>query len=113
RRTNEAFGQCIWDIRSLMRHLEAAGAGPIGALGMSLGGCLTALLAGIEPALAFAIPMIPLVALADFLWTHGENHPERRRAEEQGLTLETLREVYAVHCPLKHTPLVPRERRMI
>jgi len=45
-----------------MRHLRAAGTGPVGAFGMSLGGYTVALLASVEPQLAFAVPMIPIVS---------------------------------------------------
>src|SRR5262249_45018533 len=38
RRTNEGFGQTIWDARALVSYLEQRGSGPIGAVGMSLGG---------------------------------------------------------------------------
>ncbi len=113
RRTNEAFGQTIWDLRSLIQHLKARGSGPIGAMGMSLGGYCTALLASVEPELHFAIPMIPLVSLADLMWEHGEGRPARVEAEARGITLDRMRQLYAVHSPLKHRPLVPRSRRLI
>jgi dienelactone hydrolase len=112
-RTNEGFGQLIWDLRALMRYLESAKSGPIGAIGMSLGGYASALLASVEPKLRFSIPMIPLVSWADLLWMHGDGHPKRREAEATGISLESLRKVYAVHTPLQHAPLVPREMRMI
>jgi len=52
-RTNEAFAQTVFEVRALMRHLQGAGCGPIGAFGMSLGAYAAALLAAIEPRLAF------------------------------------------------------------
>src|SRR5262249_19805569 len=54
RRTNEGFGQLIWDLRALLGALEQRVRGPIGAAGMSLGGYAAALLAGVEPRLAFS-----------------------------------------------------------
>jgi hypothetical protein len=113
RRTNEGFGQATWDVRALFSWLQGGGSGPIGVMGMSLGGYTAALLAAVDPRLAFSIPMIPMVSLADLLWRKGEGHPERRRAEAEGVTLGDLRAVYAVHAPLRYRPALPWARRMI
>jgi pimeloyl-ACP methyl ester carboxylesterase len=112
-RTNEAFAQAVYELRALLRHLQGRGSGPVGAFGMSLGGYTTALLACVEPALAFAVPMIPLAALADMMWTQGEGDPRRAVAAEHGWTLAILRDFLRVHAPLARPPLVPAERRLI
>ncbi len=112
-RTNEGFGQAAWDVRALIAHLRATGSGPVGVMGMSLGGCVSALLASLDADLAFSVPMIPLVSFGDLLWHHGRGRPERKRAEARGVTLELLRDLYAVHTPLRLTPRIPAERRMI
>jgi pimeloyl-ACP methyl ester carboxylesterase len=109
RRTNETFGQAIWDLRGLIKTIE----GPVGVMGQSLGGYVAALLASVEPRLSFVIPMVPMVSLADLMWELGERNPQRRAAEERGVTVDTLRDLYAVHSPLRLEPLVPRHRRMI
>ena len=112
-RTNEAFAQALLDLRALVAWLRTRGASEIGVLGTSLGGYTGALLASCEPSLGFAIPMVPAASMADLLWIHGEGTPSRRRAEKDGVTVEALRAVFAVHTPLEHAPLVPRERRLI
>ena len=112
-RTNEAFGQAVWDLRALIARLRSSGSGPIGVMGMSLGGYLSAILASVEPGLALGVPIIPLVTLADLVWQHGKGHPSRRRAEARGITLERLRAIYAIHCPLRYDPLIPAEGRLI
>ena len=53
-RTNEAFGQAVFDLRALAAYLRANGAPSVGAIGMSLGGYTTALWASVDPTLAFA-----------------------------------------------------------
>jgi dienelactone hydrolase len=111
--TNEAFAQAIYELRALLRHLRAAGTGPLGAFGMSLGGYTTALLASVEPALAFAVPMIPLASLADMMWGHGEGDARMALAIEHGWSLAALRDFTRVHAPLARAPLVPFERRLI
>jgi len=112
-RTNEAFAQAIYELRALLRHVRAAGAGPVGAFGMSLGGYITALLATVEPELAFAVPMIPLISLPEMMWAEGESDARLARAVEHGWSLAALRDFFAVHAPLARPPLVPRERRLV
>ncbi len=112
-RTNEAFAQAVYELRALLRYLRAAGTGPVGAFGMSLGGYTTALLASVEPELAFAVPMIPLASLADMMWAKGEGDPRMARAIEHGWTFSALRDFFAVHAPLGRPPLVPVARRLI
>jgi len=112
-RTNEAFAQTIFDARALMRHVEAAGGGPIGAFGMSLGAYATALLAAVEPQLAFAIAMVPVVSLTDLVWGEPLHRYRREEAEAHGVTLARFRELWQVHAPLHRRALVPRERRFV
>jgi len=111
--TNEAFAQAIYELRALLRYVRAAGTGPVGAFGMSLGGYTTALLASVEPELAFAVPMIPLTSLPDMMWAQGHGDERLTRAIEHGWSLAGLREFFAVHAPLVRTPLVAPERRLI
>jgi alpha/beta hydrolase family protein len=113
RRTNEGFGQLIWDLRTLKAHILERGAGPVGALGMSLGGYAAALFAGLEPDLAFSVPIIPFSDLAALMWFHGAGRPERLHAETGGRTLEEMQALYAIHAPLEYRPLIPIERRMV
>jgi pimeloyl-ACP methyl ester carboxylesterase len=112
-RTNEAFAQAIYELRALLHYLRAAGTGPVGAFGMSLGGYTTALLASIEPELAFAVPMIPLASLADMMWAHGDGDARMAQAVAHGWSLAALRDFSRVHAPLARPPLVPHTRRLI
>ena len=112
-RTNEAFAQAIYELRAILRYCRAAGTGPVGAFGMSLGGYLTALLASVEPELAFAVPMIPLAALAEMMWAGDADDPRLALARSYGWNLDTLRDLTRVHAPLARSPLVPFDRRLI
>jgi pimeloyl-ACP methyl ester carboxylesterase len=112
-RTNEAFGQAIWDLRSLSHYLRGRGATAVGAMGMSLGGYTTALLATIDPSLAFAVAMIPAVSMSELMWRHGEDSAAGRRAAAAGVSSELLAEVFAVHAPMTRPALVPWSHRMI
>ncbi len=114
-RTNEGFGQAIWDLRSLARWLRGRGASAVGAMGMSLGGYTTSLWASVAgPADAggvdFAVAMIPAVSMARLMWRHGEANPTRKRAARAGITEELLAETFAVHAPLSRPARLPPER---
>ena len=112
-RTNEAFAQTIFDARALMRHVERVSGGAIGAFGMSLGAYATALLAALEPRLAFAIAMIPVASLTELVWGEPLHRFRREEAEAHGITLARFRELWQVHAPLLRRPVVPRERRFV
>lgn len=112
-RTNEAWGQAIHDLRALRQAFEARGAGAVGVMGMSLGGYTTALWASIDERLAFAVPIIPAVDMADLMWRHGEESPARRRAMKAGVSGDLLRDAFAVHAPMTRKPVLAKERLMI
>jgi len=112
-RTNEAFAQTMFEVRALMRYLAEAGCGPIGVFGMSLGAYCAALLAAVEPRLAFAIAMIPVASLTDLVWGEPIHRFRRQETEAHGITLGAFRELWQVHAPLLRPPLVPRERRFV
>lgn len=117
-RTNEGFGQAIFDLRSLSLFLRARGASAVGAMGMSLGGYTTSLWASVAGppetgdvgGIDFAVAMIPAVSMAKLMWRHGENSPARIRAAKAGITEDLLVDAFAVHAPTTRPSRVPRER---
>jgi predicted alpha/beta-fold hydrolase len=112
-RTNEAFGQAIWDLRAFAAYLRQRGAPSVGAMGMSLGGYTTALWATTDPQLAFAVAMIPAVSMSELMWRHGEESPARRRAVAAGVSGDLLDDLFAVHAPTERPVLHARERLML
>lgn len=107
----EGFRQAIIDARSVMAHLSTVHGSPaIGAMGMSLGGYTTALLATVAPELAFAVPMIPLASIADFAEKDGRYVGTVTQQREQH---EALERAFASVSPLARTPLVPRAGRLV
>lgn len=112
-RTNEAFARAVYELRALHRHLLAAGTGPVGAFGMSLGAYTVALLASVERDLAFAVPMIPLVSFVDRWWSEGERDPWLAVALAHGWSRDLVTRVFRVHEPLTRAPLVPHAARLV
>jgi pimeloyl-ACP methyl ester carboxylesterase len=114
-RTNEAVAQAISDLRSLSAWIKQETDRPVGVMGISLGGYVSALWASLDR-LSFALLMFPLVSMADMAWEILAKHPKRDTPEWKqirGVTLDDLRKAYAVHCPLSYQPKVAPRRRMI
>lgn len=114
-RTNEGFGQAVYDLRALSLFLRQRGASAVGVMGMSLGGYTTALWASVAGpddvgGTDFAVAMIPAVSMSRLYWQHGENSPVRRRAAKAGITEDMLADAFAVHTPTTRAPRVPRDR---
>lgn len=108
-RTNEAFGQAMWDLRKLARWLSSQGASQVGVMGMSLGGYTTSLFATVEPSLAFAVPFIPLADLTDVVVDH-----ERLRGVVVPQDLvDAGKRAMALVRPLGRAPVVPKEKMLI
>ena len=102
------LAQAVWDVRQLVLHLQERTDQPIGIAGMSLGGCVAALVASLADVHA-ALLLIPAVDLATLMTD---------AAERRGLTpnvelAERAQRVMLPVSPLALTPRVPVDRRVI
>jgi len=111
-RTNEGFGQTVWDLRALRAILAARGGGEFAMAGMSLGGYSSSLFATVDE-VALVVPMIPVASFPDLFWDHGERSETRQRAERDGVTLPMLRDAMRAHTPLDRTPRVTGRRALV
>ena len=114
-RMNEAFGQAIFDLRIFLDFLLNDQKAPrAGVTGISLGGYTAALLAAVDDRLAFSIPNVPLVSIADLVM---EWHPislaTRGLMSALDITLADIRRLVAVHSPLSYPVKLPQERLLI
>jgi dienelactone hydrolase len=107
--TVHGLAQSLWDVRRLIAWLRAGGAPSVGVHGISLGGCVTALVADHEPDLATVVAGVPVV---DFpaLMLHHANGAQRKRAVAHHLAGETVDRVYRVVSPLAQPPVVAADR---
>ncbi len=110
RLTNEGFRQAMGDLRDLLAHLREQSGLPAGIMGMSLGGYTAALAVTVEPALDFAVPVIPLTSLADFARDQGRLG---NNAEEEAREHALLDRVHHPISPLHRSSLVSPERVLI
>lgn len=111
---NEAMLNAIYDVRVLLDYLLARGAPSVGVSGLSLGGYLTALLACVEPRLAFAIPNSPVVTPIDMALEWKPTGPFLRQImRHHDISLRELRHGTALHSPLTWKPVIDPDRLMI
>lgn len=108
-RTNEAFGQAVWDLRRLLRLLRDRGAPHVGVMGMSLGGYTTALLATVERELDFAIPYIPLSDLTDVV----VEHEALRGTVVPTELIDAGKQAMALVRPLGRPPAIASDKVMV
>ena len=111
-RTLHAFGQAIWDTRRCISWAEADGATSVSVCGVSMGGYLAALLAGVDDRLERVIAVIPATDMAAAILRRTLLH-QWREAERHGLLGDCPGLVYRPVSPLVLPPAVPRDRRFI
>lgn len=110
--TIHAEAQAMWDLRRLLSWIRSQGGGPVGVLGLSLGGYNTALLSCLDEDLACAIAGIPLADFTRAIFRHG---PPLflRDASEHGISEDDVRELLSVVSPLTLQTQVPHEGRYL
>lgn len=106
------LGQAVWDVRRILGWIRAQGASAIGVHGISLGGYLAALLAGIDDGLDCVIAGIPPADLPLVMLRHTPRSV-RQIGKHEGLFGQAARDLHRVVSPLAFEPRVPRERRYI
>lgn len=108
--TNEGFRQAVGDLRDLVHWLLGRGHPSVGLMGMSLGGYLTSLACTLEPSLSFAVPVIPLISLADFARDQGRLGTTPAEEEREHAALDR---VHHIISPLHREPIVPPHRMLV
>ena len=113
-RTNESMAQAIQELRALRNWLEVENDLPVGVVGMSLGGYVAALWASLDK-LAFVLPMVPLVSMAEIAWGVIQKNAvlSAPNSPVAGFDEQRLRDIYRIHSPLAYQPRVNQRRRMI
>jgi pimeloyl-ACP methyl ester carboxylesterase len=112
-RLGEAVREAIYEIRRVVHWRREESGAPVGLLGLSLGGYLAALAAGLCDDLDFVIPIVPPVCIGDLAWRFFTQTRHYREGGPTALSQEDLRRAFRAHSPLAHPLRVPRERTFI
>jgi hypothetical protein len=108
--TVHGLTQAVWDARQLLAHLRTRTQQPIGVMGLSLGGLVSALVGSLdEPhAVLLLVPAVDLPTLMTDAAAGGDMGPA---ADPE--SLERARPLFAPISPLRLAPKVPSERCFI
>lgn len=112
-RLNEAMRQAVFEVHLAARWLREESTAAVGLLGLSLGGYLSALMAGLVDDLAFVVPIVPPVCMGDLAWRFYTRSRQYRDRNEPPFSYDELRRMYRVHSPLAFTPRVDKQRLLI
>lgn len=110
---NRMVRQAVFEIHSVANWLRAHNEAPVGLLGLSLGGYLSALLAGLRNDWAFVVPIVPPVCIGDLAFRFHSRSRRVRQQPQLAFSRDELRAAYRVHSPLAHPLAVDRERVLI
>jgi hypothetical protein len=110
-RMHDAVRRAVYEIHAVRGWLRAETQRPVGLLGLSLGGYLSALTAGLVDDLDFVMPMVPPVCIGDLAWRFFSHSAQAGQAS--AYTQGELRATYRLHSPLSHPLRLPRERALI
>ncbi len=110
----EGVIHAIHDLRALLDHLERQGVPAVGVTGLSLGGYTSALLAAVEPRLAFAVPNAPVTHVPPLLdsWFPANLTGAVLRSVT-GVPHDLLQRTLALTSPLSYPAALPNDRLMI
>jgi hypothetical protein len=112
-RLSEAVREAVYEVRQLTHWLREESRAPVGLLGLSLGGYVAALSAGLMDDLDFAIPMVPPVCIGDLAWRFFARSRHFRAGGASAVSQQELRRSFRVHSPLAHPLRIAPERVMI
>ena len=110
---NDAVRRAVYDVHVVRNWLRQQTGLPVGLLGLSLGGYIAALLAGLCDDLDFVMPMVPPVCIGDLAWRFFAGSRRRRDGSAPAYGRDELRAMYRVHSPLTFALRVPKERVLI
>jgi pimeloyl-ACP methyl ester carboxylesterase len=109
----ESVRQAVYEIRLVQQWLRARGPEKVGLLGLSLGGYLAALSAGLYDDIDFVIPIIAPVCMGDLAYRFLSRSRVARSRGRSGFSLDQMRSSFWIHSPLAHPLRTPRERTLI
>jgi len=110
---NDAVRQAVYEIHLTTGWLRQQTQKPVGLIGLSLGGYLSSLMAGLTADLDFVIPMVPPVCMGDLAWRFFSESRHYKSNGTAAFSREELRAAYRVHSPLTYARRIDKTRAFI
>jgi acetyl esterase/lipase len=107
------MAQAVWDARLLVSWLRSEGASAVGVFGVSLGGHVAAMLAGLEQGLAAVVAGVPTSDIATMLADTMRAHWGAAALAASHVDEDDFRALSRLVSPLTFAPLLPRERLFV
>ncbi|MEM9254305.1 MAG: prolyl oligopeptidase family serine peptidase [Pseudomonadota bacterium] len=107
-----AVRQAVCEILEVRNWLRADSDLPVGLLGMSLGGYLASVCAGLSKDFDFVIPMVPPACIGDLAW-RVYRETRHHRAHKSVLSEQQMRTAFYLHSPLAHERKIAKRRLLI
>ncbi len=108
-----AVRRAIHEIFEIKRWLRGQSDRPVGLVGMSLGGYLASLCAGLSEDFDFLIALVPPACMGDLAWRVYRDTGHHRAGPDETLTEENMRAAFYIHSPLAHPRRIAKERILI
>jgi len=109
----EAVREAVYEVRLVARWLREETGKPVGLLGLSLGGYISALCAGVCDDFDFVIPMVAPVCMGDLAWRIFSQTRHGGDDLNEGLSRDELRSAFGLHSPLAHPLQLDPDRVLI
>ena len=108
-----AVRQAIHEIFELKCWLRSQNDRPVGLVGMSLGGYLASICAGLSDDFDFLMPLVPPACMGDLAWRVFSDTGIHKVSMDAILTEENMRAAFYIHSPLAHPRKIAKERILI
>jgi len=108
-----AVRRAVHEIFEIKGWLRAQSDRPVGLVGMSLGGYLASLCAGLSADFDFLIPLVPPACMGDLAWRVYRDTGHHRAGLDEILNENTMRAAFYIHSPLAHPRQVDADRILI
>lgn len=107
------MAQSVWDARALLAWLREDGAERVGVFGVSLGGHVAAMLAGLDPDISCVIAGVPTSDLATMLGDTMRSHWGEETVRASHVLDDASRTLSRLVSPLALRPKLPWNRRFL
>lgn len=108
-----AVRRAIHEVFEIKQWLRSQNDLPVGLVGMSLGGYLASLCAGLSEDFDFLVPLVPPACMGDLAWRVYRDTAHHRAGYDEILNENTMRTAFHLHSPLAYTRKLDVDRILI